>query len=56
MTIPTLQAFAAKGDPYWRWRLMVALTQGPITILPVPHSPGDVGRRGWPWRPGNVVG
>ena len=57
MTVETLQSLASTGSDYWRWRLLVALAnQGPITILPVPYAPGDVGRRGYGWRPGNVVG
>lgn len=57
MTMETLQSLAAAGSDYWRWRLLVALAnQGAITILPVPYAPGDVGRRGYGWRPGNVVG
>jgi len=63
MTIPTLQAFAAhESDPhgYWRWRLMLALTdQGTMPPYIHTHSPREgrePGRRGWAWHPGNVVG
>lgn len=59
MTLETLQSLAAhENDPhgYWRWRLRVALlNQGPITTLPVPHAPGDVGRRGWPFRHNSIT-
>ena len=60
MTVETLQSLAAaEADPlgYWSWRLKVALVnQEPITILPVPHCPGDVGRRGWPFRHNSITG